>query len=419
MWIGASAETSATTAASSSGVTARRLCGATPSVTPCALASRASDATRRANESMDVHEAALRRGGRRSPESAVRVEHRQQRQRDAGVRCRGDHAPRELRGIRVRAARGIVMHVVKFGDRRIARLQHLDVRLRGDRLERVGVDAVEKRVHRLPPRPETVAVGAGPAGAPGERALERVRVQVRHAGNERSARALGAVRRRVCARHRRCSRRRRCRSARRRPIRRAATRRAQTASRHGLDHRDQRHRARRYRIDRERAGRRVRPRPRTRRCRRAQRQPADGRGRDIRPPLPVAWQTRQRAGAMRAAASRTTTTLPCARPRRSIRLKSRTGPVDERARDLVVAAERIRLVRRAQFGGVGIGAEAHSRARRAARERGPRPGSARTGRRRRRRRRSRASRSRRASSPPDATTISVVWPPPFFHGIRT
>ena len=203
MWIGASAETSATTAASSSGVTARRLCGATPSVTRLRLASRARSATRRANESIGRHEAALCRGGRRSTESAVRVEHRQQRQGDAGVRCRGDHAPRELRRIRVRAAGGIAMHIVKLGDRRVARLQHLDVRLRGDRREGVGVDAVEKRVHRLPPRPETVALGTGAAGAPRQRALERVRVQIRHAGNERSARALGTVRRSRLPGHRR------------------------------------------------------------------------------------------------------------------------------------------------------------------------------------------------------------------------
>ena len=44
---------------------------------------------------------------------------------------------------------GIVVHVVELGDRRVARLRHLDVGLRGDRLERVGVDAVEERVHRL------------------------------------------------------------------------------------------------------------------------------------------------------------------------------------------------------------------------------------------------------------------------------
>ena len=47
-----------------------------------------------------------------------------------------------------RASR-IVMHVVEFGDRRVARLQHLDIRLRRDRLEGVGVDAVEQRIHRL------------------------------------------------------------------------------------------------------------------------------------------------------------------------------------------------------------------------------------------------------------------------------
>ena len=52
------------------------------------------------------------------------------------------------------------MHVVEFGDCRVSRLQHLDIGLRGDRLERVGIDAVEECVHRLPPRPEAVAVRA-------------------------------------------------------------------------------------------------------------------------------------------------------------------------------------------------------------------------------------------------------------------
>ena len=107
MWIGAPAATSATTAASSSGVTARRLCGATPSVYAAApSASRARAATRRANESSDVDEAALRRGGRRAAESAVRVEHRQQRQRDAGVALpRRSRAARARPGPRTRCRR--------------------------------------------------------------------------------------------------------------------------------------------------------------------------------------------------------------------------------------------------------------------------------------------------------------------------
>jgi hypothetical protein len=84
------------------------------------------------------------------------------------------------------------MDIVEFGDTRVARLQHLDVRLRCDGSERVGIDAIEERVHRRAPRPERIAVGAALSGATRDRALERMRVQVRHPRHQRTAGALGA-----------------------------------------------------------------------------------------------------------------------------------------------------------------------------------------------------------------------------------
>ena len=98
---------------------------------------------------------------------------------------RGDDAPRQLGGIRVRLAGRIVMDVVELADRRVARLRHLDVRLRGDRLERVGVDAIEERVHRLPPGPEAVVASRRPA-----RCAPRARAGTRaSAGSASPARA--------------------------------------------------------------------------------------------------------------------------------------------------------------------------------------------------------------------------------------
>ncbi len=109
------------------------------------------------------------------------------------ARGRVDDPARELGRIGVRLSLGIVMNVMEFGHARVARLQHLDVCLRCDCRERVGIDAVEERVHRGAPRPERVAVGACAARATGDRALERVRVQIRHARNQRSVDALGSL----------------------------------------------------------------------------------------------------------------------------------------------------------------------------------------------------------------------------------
>ncbi len=85
---------SATTPASSSGVTARRLCGATPtsaSGRPATAARLASSSRAIAIEIVD--EAALARRRRRAAEAGVGVEHRQQGQADAGRARRPRCAP--------------------------------------------------------------------------------------------------------------------------------------------------------------------------------------------------------------------------------------------------------------------------------------------------------------------------------------
>ena len=134
-----------------------------------------------------MHEPALQRRGRNAAEVAMRVEDRQQRKSDArGVRG-PDDAPGELGGIGVRLAARIVMHVMEFGDRCIARLRHLDIGLRGDRFERVGIEPVDCSVHRLAPRPErVVAIRRRDASAAGDRTLERMRMQIRHRRNDRA-----------------------------------------------------------------------------------------------------------------------------------------------------------------------------------------------------------------------------------------
>jgi hypothetical protein len=88
---------------------------------------------------------------------------------------------------------------MELGDRGIAGACHFDKGLRSDRLEGVGVDALQERVHRLPPRPEAVvAPGRCAARAARDRSLKRVRVQVGHGGDQGAGDSLALIRRFVC-----------------------------------------------------------------------------------------------------------------------------------------------------------------------------------------------------------------------------
>ena len=205
MWIGPPAA-SAMTSASSAGVTARRVCGATPIValgppaTPAVV-----DEPREAVEIVD--EPPLLRPRRRAAEIRVRVEDRQQRQADAGRR-----APRRRCASAISADRGVgravrrVVQIVEFADAGEARLQHLDIGLRGDRLDLVGRHRQREAVHRLAPGPETVGAGAAMLGQARHGALEGVAVQVGDAGHGDRVALVAVARRRARPRPRRSRR---------------------------------------------------------------------------------------------------------------------------------------------------------------------------------------------------------------------
>ena len=91
--------------ASSSGVTARRLCGAMPTTASSrpATALRAPSTSARSLDIVD--EAPLPLVGRRAAEAALRVEDRQQRQPDAGLRGRRGDARGQLGRVAHRAGR--------------------------------------------------------------------------------------------------------------------------------------------------------------------------------------------------------------------------------------------------------------------------------------------------------------------------
>ena len=79
-------------------------------------------------------------------EAAVGVEDRQQREPDAGVRGgRGDARGELAADRRTADAAAVVVQVVKLADAREARLQHLRERERTDRLELIGLDALDER----------------------------------------------------------------------------------------------------------------------------------------------------------------------------------------------------------------------------------------------------------------------------------
>jgi hypothetical protein len=143
-----------------------------------------------------VHKSTLTGRRRRTAKPGMGVEDRQQRQRNARIVRRRDDAVRELGAVGVGLSVRIVVDIMKLGDARVSGFDHLHIRLRRDRLIGIGVDAIEKRVHRLAPRPETVSAGCLRIPAPGaarECPLECMRMEVRHAEQERSSRTLGVA----------------------------------------------------------------------------------------------------------------------------------------------------------------------------------------------------------------------------------
>ena len=82
------------------------------------------------------------------------------------------------------------MQIVELGDGGETRLQHLDVKLRRDRLDLVRLHGQREAVHGLAPGPERILAVAAPLGEPRHRALEGVAVQV---GERRGAERMPLV----------------------------------------------------------------------------------------------------------------------------------------------------------------------------------------------------------------------------------
>ena len=111
-----------------------------------------------------VDEPPLLRFGRRAAECRMSVEHRKQRHPDAGPSGGGEDAPGHFRARLIGRTVGRVVEVVEFGDRGESRLQHLDIELRGDRLDVIGRHLKREAVHRLAPGPERVDLPAANFG---------------------------------------------------------------------------------------------------------------------------------------------------------------------------------------------------------------------------------------------------------------
>nr|WP_326806883.1 hypothetical protein [Burkholderia pseudomallei] len=134
-------------------------------------------------------------------EAAVLIRDGQHRDADARVPRRADHARGQLRGPRIARAVRRVMNVMEFAHRRVAAFQHLDIEPARDRGERVGRDLQREAVHQVAPAPERVGRVRAIFGEPRHRALKRVRVQVRHARQQRPVRARDARGRRRIRAH--------------------------------------------------------------------------------------------------------------------------------------------------------------------------------------------------------------------------
>ena len=171
-------------AANSSGVTARRLCGATPTLAPGNVADGRPRGGNQLGKLVDrADEPALAGMRCRSTKGAVRVETRQQREPDAGDLGGSRNSRRHLRRIGVGRAIVVVMEIVEFPDARIALLEHLDIEQRCDGFRVFRGHLQREAIHRLAPCPERIRGIAARFGEARHAALERVTMQARYSGD--------------------------------------------------------------------------------------------------------------------------------------------------------------------------------------------------------------------------------------------
>ena len=123
--------------------------------------------------------------GQRLPtRAAMAVKDRQMRQADTRPLGRCENALRQLGGIVIRRAAGLVVQIVKLSDSRKTRLLHLHEGLRRDCLDMICCQPGGKAIHQIAPGPETVLPRRAMFGHPGHCALEAVAVQVRQGGQQ-------------------------------------------------------------------------------------------------------------------------------------------------------------------------------------------------------------------------------------------
>ena len=185
-------------AASSSGVTARRLCGAIPILAPGN--SRIGDfcGGDQFGELVDrADEPALAGMRRGAAKGAVRIETRQQRKSDTGGFGGSHNSRRHLGRIGIERAVVVVMQIVEFPDARKSLFEHFDIEQRCDGFRVFGSHLQRETIHRLAPCPERVRGVAAHFGEAGHAALERVTMQARYSRNGQSVAFIAGLRRRA------------------------------------------------------------------------------------------------------------------------------------------------------------------------------------------------------------------------------
>src|SRR4051794_2765518 len=118
-------------------------------------------------------------------EARPAIHRRHERDGDAGLARRIE--------MRLQHAVGAV-NVVELGDRGVAVAQQVDIEEVRDDLRLVRREALDEAIHELAPGPKVVFGAAAQLGQSGHRALERVRVQVRHSRQHRAGERLRAAR---------------------------------------------------------------------------------------------------------------------------------------------------------------------------------------------------------------------------------
>ena len=126
-------------------------------------------------------------------ETAVTVKHRQGGKSDADrARCL-QALQAHFGAVVIGTAIDAVVQVLEFTDASVPGLEHLQVKLRGNVLQVLGLDALEVVIHDLAPCPETVGTVAGAFAETGHGALVRVRMHVRYRRDQQLGAFAAAV----------------------------------------------------------------------------------------------------------------------------------------------------------------------------------------------------------------------------------